>query len=126
MSKIALRSMRDGDIADVNLWPPYKDGSAQMDYALRRGGWLDEYYKRPGAWCYIAQAEGESVGFALLSLTGAGNAELRIALHPLKTRLGFGRQTMTAVMERGFFELGLDTIHLVVRKKAICILRLGA
>jgi RimJ/RimL family protein N-acetyltransferase len=121
---ISLRPMRDGDVSAIRGWPPYQDAYAQMDYALRLNGWLDEYYTRPGSWCYIAESDGKTVGFSLLLKTGAQNAELRIALHPAKTGLGLGGRIMMSVMETAFSQLGFDTIHLVVRKNNFPAIRL--
>ncbi len=124
ISRISLRPMRDGDVSEIENWPSYKDAFAQMDYALRQNGWLDEYFNRPGSWCYAAQTDAGIVGFALLLTRGAKDAELRIAIHPEKTRQGFGRRVMISLMEKGFSELGLDTIHLVVRKNNFSAKRL--
>lgn len=122
---ISLRPLRHSDIVAVNRWPPYQDAYAQMDYALRAdGGWLYEYGLKPDCCCYMAEANGESVGFVLLITTHAKRAELRIALHPEKTGHGLGRQVMAALMETGFFELGLETIHLIVRKNNFPAMRL--
>ena len=87
-----------------------------MDYALRARGWLDEYCGKPGSRCYIAEAKEEAVGLALLIVANTKEAEVRIALHPERTGQGLGRRIMLAIMETGFSELGLDVIHLVVRK----------
>jgi ribosomal protein S18 acetylase RimI-like enzyme len=124
IARISLRSVRDGDVFDISRWPPYKDAYAQMDYALRQNGWLAEFYNKPGTWCRIAEAEGKTVGFALLLMGGAKDAELRIAIHPEKTGQGFGRMVMMSVMESGFCEPDLETIHLVVRKNNFPAIRL--
>ncbi len=124
MSKISLRPLRPDDIADINLWPSYRDCYAQMDYALRTNGWLDEYYNKPGAWIYVAEANRGPLGFILLVMTDTTQAEIRIAMHPGKTGQGFGKKIMLTVMEMGFSKLGLDLIHLVVRKNNFPALRL--
>lgn len=116
ISGVSLRSMRDEDLLEVNCWPPYEGDHAQMDYALRQNGWLREYYNRPGSLCFTAEDGDEIVGIVLLIMGGPKDAEVRIAIHPAKTRRGFGLRIMTAVMETGFLEQGLDTIRLVVRK----------
>ncbi len=113
---IRLRPMEKSDIAAITRWPPYRAGFAQMDYALRENGWLEEFSEKPGTWCYIAVAEREPVGFSILSTTKKGEAEFRIALHPDWTGRGVGTKIAWSTLEQGFLRLGFDLIRLIVRK----------
>jgi diamine N-acetyltransferase len=113
---ISLRPIAEEDFAEIRKWPPYELEFAQMDYALRQGGWLDEYGKKPETWIYVAESDGRSVGFTLLSVTGKGEAEFRIAIHPHSTGIGFGRQIAVAILKIGFLKLKMDRIYLIVRK----------
>jgi diamine N-acetyltransferase len=113
---IDLRSMKSEDIARIKTWPAYSQGFEQMDYALRAGGWLDEFSGKPSTWMYAAEKDSELIGFSLLSSTGSGEAEFRIAVHPEKTGIGLGREITLATLRNGFGDLKLDRIHLVVRK----------
>lgn len=113
---IELRPLTPEDIAEINSWPAYADGFAQMDYALRARGWLDEFSGRPGTTIYIAESDGQAVGFSILSIAGEGDAEFRIAIHPHRLGKGVGREVTLATLRAGFMLLGLDRIHLIVRK----------
>ncbi|MBF0550090.1 MAG: GNAT family N-acetyltransferase [Deltaproteobacteria bacterium] len=87
-----------------------------MDYALRENGWLAEFSRTGGTWCYLAEANQESIGFSILSTTGSKEAELRIAVHPARTGQGFGQEIMSATMNLAFSQLDFDLVHLIVRK----------
>ena len=113
---IHLRSITAEDITRIKNWPAYVDGFAPLDYALRKNGWLDEYRDKPNTWIYIAEESLQDAGFCLLSLTAAGEAEFRIAIHPRKTGMGLGRKVAVATLEKGFRELNMDKIYLFVRK----------
>lgn len=103
-------------IAQIKAWPPYGDGFEPMDYALRQGGWLDEYRGKADTWIYVALSGNETVGFSLLSTINKGEAEFRIALHPHHTGMGLGRELTIKTLKTGFRELGLNRIFLIVRK----------
>ncbi len=113
---IELRLIRTDDIADINNWPHYVNGFAQMDYALRERGWLDEFSSRPNTWIYIADLNKQVIGFSILSITGDREAEFRIAMHPGWTGKGLGREVTLATLKTGFGQLNLDRIYLIVRK----------
>ena len=113
---IALRPIRMEDVAEIKGWPPYSDGFAQMDYALREHGWLDGFMHRPRTSIYIAHSNKQTVGFSLLSITAEGVAEFRIAIHPHWTGKGLGRDVAFATLKAGFQQLNLDQIFLIVRK----------
>ena len=113
---INLRSITAEDIAQIKNWPAYVDGFEQMDYALREHGWLDEYRDQPEAWIYIAEANEQIIGFCLLNVTAEGQAEFRIAIHPHKMGKGLGKKVAIATLKKGFQQLNMDKIHLIVRK----------
>lgn len=113
---INLRPITDEDFSQIEAWPSYRDEFERMDYALRQGGWLDEFRNRADTWIYIAESDNRAVGFSLLSVTAKGEAEFRIAVHPHRTGMGFGREITINTLKRGFQERGMDRIHLIVRK----------
>ncbi|MBF0474913.1 MAG: GNAT family N-acetyltransferase [Deltaproteobacteria bacterium] len=113
---ITLRLIKPCDIQVITCWPGYRGGYAQMDYALRENGWLEEFSRKPGTWCYLAEANQESIGFSILSTTGHKEAELRIAVHPARIGQGVGKEIMSATMKLGFSQLEFDLVHLIVRK----------
>ena len=91
---ISYRNVRLEDIPAVKAWPAYPPEFAGLDYSLRDGGWLDEYYPRPGTDIVVAEKSGEMAGFAILAREPPATAELRIALHLFKglrqPRIGIG------------------------------------
>ena len=121
---VHLRSITAEDIARIKNWPAYVDGFAQIDYALRDNGWLDEYRDRPQTSIFIAEVNRQAAGFCLLSSTATGDAEFRIAIHPRKTGMGLGRKVAVATLKKGFRGLNLDKIHLIVRKNNLPAIRL--
>lgn len=113
---IALRQMTAEDSLIIRQWPAYQLCFALLDYALRSGGWFDEFSGEPGALFFIAEIPPKNtVGFTLLNLKGSEEAEFRIALHPQWTGKGLGREITMATLEKGFITLGLKRILLIVR-----------
>jgi diamine N-acetyltransferase len=114
---IELRPITEEDAAKIKNWPPYTGEFEAMDYALRDDGWLDEYRERPLTWVYIALLKRVTIGFSLLSTTNVGEAEFRIAIHPDWIGKGFGSQIALETLKKGFCQLHLIRIHLIVRKE---------
>lgn len=113
---ILLRLLAEKDRGTIEQWPPYPFEFEGLDYALRKGGWLDEFCDKTEARCFIAEESGEPIAFTILAKTGEYEAEMRVALRADKTGLGLGRNVTTETLARGFGELGLSRIHLIVRK----------
>jgi diamine N-acetyltransferase len=120
---IDLRPITNADFIQVESWPSYPVEFAYMDYALRQGGWLDEYRDKTDTWIYIAELNNQAVGFSLLSLTSKGDAEFRIAVHPDHTGMGFGPEITMKTLQSGFCELNMERIHLIVRKNHISAIK---
>lgn len=113
---IQLRPIKPEDISEIKSWPPYCGGFQQMDYALRNNGWLDEFRDRSNTWLYAVEMNSQIIGFTLLSITSAGDAEFRIGIHPDWTGRGLGKEATLATLKTGFRHLNLAMIHLIVRK----------
>jgi RimJ/RimL family protein N-acetyltransferase len=88
----------------------------QMDFALREGGWLDEFRLRPGTFAYVAEHDAELVAFTMLIGTDASEAEFRLAVRGDRTGQGLGEGVVLLTLRRGFHEHLLSRIHLIVRK----------
>ena len=114
--KIQLRSFLAKDDATIEKWPVYPMEFEDLDYALRRDGWIAEFCDQPDTWLYAAEQSGELIAFAILSLTTQSEAEFRIALRADKAGQGLGRFITDKTLEIGFNEIGLKRIHLIVRK----------
>ena len=113
---IQLRAIAVQDEITIENWPVYPAEFADLDYALRQGGWLKEFLDQPNTHIYVAEQSGELVAFTILSLTAQGEAEFRIALRADKIGRGFGRLISDRTLQFGFDEIGLQRIHLIVRK----------
>ena len=72
---VSLRPITEEDFSEIKTWPSYEHEFEQMDYALRQGGWLDEYKNRAETRIYLAESDKRSVGFTLLSITATGEAK---------------------------------------------------
>ena len=66
-----------------------------------------------------AEESGVAIGFTILSKDSATSrqAEFRIALNPDYLGQGFGKMLTRMALEKGFQELELQRIYLIVRKK---------
>ena len=100
----------------ITGWPPYPPEFEDLDYALRSNGWLAEYPSKPDTWCFVVEQSGELIAFTILSKTGEAEAEFRIALRADMTGHGLGGAITTMTLAKGFTEIGLSRIHLIVRK----------
>lgn len=111
-----LRALREDDVVRIKEWPPYGGDMAQMDYALRDKGWLDECRSRPDAFIYAVEDGDDLIGFTILEKTGTADAEFRIALRPDRTGLGLGEDSTLRTLQIGFGEHRFSRIHLIVRE----------
>lgn len=112
---LQLRPLRAEDVDTIAGWPPYLDELAPLDYALRRGGWLDQFPPSPPTRRFGAWQGTRLVGFALLTDIANGRAELYLALHPHELGRGLGAAVIGHVLAVAFGELHLDTVYLKVR-----------
>jgi len=111
-----LRQITQDDIAVIKGWPPYPAEFGDLDYALRDGGWLDEYSQKPEADILIADDEGTIAGFSIIAREPGGIAEFRIALHPERCGRGFGRTVTYLSLVHGFSDTTTSIVRLIVRK----------
>lgn len=114
---LTLRPFSARDAQAVAGWPAYPPEFAELDYALRPGGWLTAFFGQPASHVFAAELAGELIAFSLLAGEADGNAEFRVALHPLWLGRGYGRAVTEATLGKGFGDLGLSRIDLVVRRK---------
>jgi diamine N-acetyltransferase len=112
---LTLRTLTESDVQQIRKWPPYPGDMEQMDYALREPGWLNDCGAGRHQYA-VGDAAGELVGFTILQATAESDAEFRIALRADRTGLGLGEAATLQTLQRGFLELGLCRIHLIVRK----------
>ena len=113
-----LREINEQNIAIIKFWPAYPEEFKDLDYALRDSGWIDEYQGKDSTRIYITEESGIAIGFTILSKDSATSrqAEFRIALNPDYLGQGFGKKLIRMALEKGFQELGLQRIYLIVRK----------
>jgi RimJ/RimL family protein N-acetyltransferase len=115
-----LREIAPQDVTIIQSWPAYPEEFKDLDYSLREAGWLSEYLEKDGATIYVAQDRSVLIGFSILSrdndITKSIRAEFRIALHPDMLGQGAGKNLARMTIRKGFEELGLERIYLIVRK----------
>jgi diamine N-acetyltransferase len=124
ISTIKLRNLIPDDMVTIRNWPPYPQEFEDLDYALRSNGWLTEYCNKPETSCFSIEQEDRLIAFTILSKTGEAEAEFRIALRADKIGQGLGNFITTMTLARGFAEIGLNRIHLIVRKNNLVAIRL--
>jgi diamine N-acetyltransferase len=107
--------LTEGDAVEVAKWPTYPTEYEALDYALRKGGWLDKFPEDEGNHRFAARVDNQLVGFSILVPTGRGDAEFFIAVHPKWVGRGVGTILTEDTVKRGFTSLGLEKIHLKVR-----------
>ena len=97
-----------------------RSGFKDLDYALREAGWISEYLGKKGTTIYVAEERGVLIGFTILSRDDAdgksSSAEFRIALHPDMLGQGAGEKLARMTIRKGFEQLGLKRIYLIVRR----------
>jgi RimJ/RimL family protein N-acetyltransferase len=113
-SDIVLTLIEPKDVLTIQNWKTYPDEFSELDYALREGGWLNEYCHKQTAKVFSAKYENELIGFSILSDDEEGT-EFRIALNPDKIGKGFGRAISLATMKEAFETMGKESIYLIVR-----------
>lgn len=87
-----------------------------LDYALRDGGWLDEYLGKEATEILVAEDGDDVIGFSILTKKTGACAEFRIALHPHRLGHGWGRTLTRLTLARGFSGAAYEKIVLIVRK----------
>ena len=122
--EIGLRLLRDTDLAKIAAWPEYSEEFIELDYALREGGWAHEALGNPVNTVYGVEQAGELIAFTLLRSTECNSAEFRIALRADFIGRELGSAITSLTLARGFDELGLSMIHLIVRKNNLRAIRL--
>jgi RimJ/RimL family protein N-acetyltransferase len=113
---LTLRPITSDDIAVIRGWPPYQPEFRDLDYALREGGWIDEYREKAGTDILVADDDGEISGFSIIAREASGSAEFRIALHPERLGQGTGKIVTRLSLAHGFSDTATTTIRLIVRK----------
>lgn len=113
-SDIVLTLIEPEDVLTIQNWTRYPDEFVELDYALRKGGWLDEYCRKPSAKVFSAKYQNELIGFSILSDDDEGT-EFRIALNPDKIAKGFGRAIAVVTMNEAFEKMNKESIYLIVR-----------
>ena len=113
---IALRSPTNNDFDIIHAWPPYPPEFRELDYALRKDGWLDEDMLKVCEDVHIAENDGEIFGFSLLTRKSENSTEFRIALHPKNLGKGIVKTIARLTLEHGFSNPAIKSICLIVRK----------
>jgi ribosomal protein S18 acetylase RimI-like enzyme len=113
---IELRELTDEDKETIYRWPTYPSDCLELDYAVRRDGWIDHHSSHGRDRIYSALQGGEVIGFSIVHVADDGDAEFLIAIRGDRLGLGLGRELTLATLQRCFVELGLAKVKLVVRK----------
>jgi RimJ/RimL family protein N-acetyltransferase len=112
---IELRNLNEENKNAIYNWPRYPYDCMEIDYALRKDGWIDSFSKKNSA-LFSAFEDGELIGFSVVSETNPEEAEYAIALRADKLGEGKGKEITLSTLDKGFLELNYRRIALVVRK----------
>jgi len=113
---LELSLLTTADAEAIRRWPPYPPTFDQLDYALREGGWLDQFPAGAQTRRFGTREDSILVGFSLLTHITVADAEFYIALHPQQIGHGIGREITQRTLQFGFDQLSLQRIYLKVRK----------
>ncbi len=111
-----LSTLTAADAEAIHHWPPYPPVFDKLDYALRKGGWLDQFPAGAQTRRFAARKDALLVGFSLLTHITTADAEFYIALHPQQIGHGIGGEIAQLTLQFGFEQLSLQRIYLKVRK----------
>jgi ribosomal protein S18 acetylase RimI-like enzyme len=100
---------------EIRAWPRYRPPYEALDYALRRGGWLDSFARIPGCLALGGHLEQRLVGFSLLIPKGGRRAEFYVAIKGDRLARGLGGAICVETLRIGFRRNGLRNIFLIVR-----------
>ncbi|MDD5024924.1 MAG: GNAT family protein [Methanoregula sp.] len=121
---ITVRMLKAEDVPLIKSSPQYPLEFAELDYALRDGGWLDYYAVKSGTEILVAEDQDVMVGFSVLSREDAGGAEFRIAVLPGKLGRGLGKTIALLTLKQGFSYPDISRIWLIVRKNNLRAMKL--
>ena len=113
---IKISPIEPTDIIEIKKWPHYEGIHSQMNYAIKKNGWLDHYCCDSKNYCYAAKDGELCVGFSLLIHKGVRGAEFRIAVGPDFIGKGYGKAITQKTLSIGFNVHHLNKISLIVRK----------
>jgi RimJ/RimL family protein N-acetyltransferase len=124
MDTVELRELTDEDRRTIQGWPAYPPDCMDFDYVPREGGWIDWHANHERDKLYAAVEGGEVVGFSILHRDGDDEAEFAIAIRGDLLGRGLGGRVTLATLDKGFGELRLARVTLVVRKSNLRAQRL--
>lgn len=113
---LELSPLTAADAAAIQHWPAYPPALHELDYALRAGGWLNQFPAGALTRRFAARRNSTLIGFSLLTHITPVDAEFYIALHPNEIGRGSGRELALQTLQFGFEQLALQRIYLKVRK----------
>lgn len=112
---LQLKPLTASDVETIKQWPSYPPWASQLDYALRNGGWLDQFPNSDTTRRFAFWKDSELVGFSVLTDITKDSAEFYIAIHPDQLGTGIGKELTTQVIRTAFDKLRLKRVYLKVR-----------
>jgi RimJ/RimL family protein N-acetyltransferase len=121
---LRLTPLTRSERQQIRAWPPYPPIYQTLDYALRRGGWLDTLAYQRRSVVLGAHLRGELVGFSLLVPKAERVAEFFVALRGDLIGQGLGTTVCVETLGLGFRRNAFRKIFLVVRENHAIGIRL--
>jgi len=110
-----LKQLTHKEALAIRTWPAYPSEYALLDYALRKGGWLDLFPANDRNARYGIRQGRALLGFTMLVDMEHGAAEFYIAIHPDHLGAGVGGKATHLTLEEAFRVKRLDRVYLKVR-----------
>lgn len=113
---IELKVLSEEEKQIIYNWPSYPDDCIDLDYAIRKGGWLDIFPNNDVNTIFSAYSGSELIGFSGIHRIDNDNGDFIIALKGDKLGQGFGEEITLNILNKCFKEYGYKKISLIVRK----------
>lgn len=112
---IELRALKEEDKQVIYNWPTYPSDCIELDYAVRKGGWIDQYTKDHDR-IYSALKGSGLIGFSIIHGTDNGDAEFLICIKGDELGQGFGKELALLTLKKCFEVFKYKKVTLIVRK----------
>jgi RimJ/RimL family protein N-acetyltransferase len=99
----------------IEQWPTYLPPFSELDYALRKNGWLNTIGRNSGCIKLFFFSETNLVGFSLIDVKAPDNGEFYVAVHGDWINKKIGKNICALTLKYGFDIVGLNRIYLKVR-----------
>jgi RimJ/RimL family protein N-acetyltransferase len=113
---VELKKLTEDEKQVIYNWPVYPEDCIDLDYAVRKGGWLDIFPNNETNTIFSAYSGNELIGFSGFHRIDNDRGDFIIALRGDALGRGFGKEITSKILNKCFRDYGFKKIGLVVRK----------